>query len=49
MRLAALLLLCACHAYNADYACVPTVESPHGGVTVSNCAWLDDADAGSCG
>lgn len=43
----AALLLCACRVYTND-ACVPTVESPHG-VTVSNCAWLYDDDAGVCG
>ena len=42
---AALLLLNACLVYNADYACVPVANNPHGGVSVRSCAWLDD-DAG---
>jgi hypothetical protein len=46
VRTVALLMLCACHVYNADYACVPVANNPHGGVTIRNCVWLYDEDAG---
>lgn len=38
--------LVACHVYNEDYACVPSVANPCGGVTVRHCAWQDEEDAG---